>query len=89
MDFNSLVERKRERFAELEREIADPALFENRKRASEIMREHSAVKAMLAPVVVTLFAATLVGATQGGLVVKVLALVVAMPTLQLLVTRMV
>src|SRR3982074_2351181 len=48
MDFNSLVERKRERFAELEREIADPALFENRKRASELMREHSAVKQMLA-----------------------------------------
>ncbi|MEY2549983.1 MAG: peptide chain release factor 1, partial [Verrucomicrobiota bacterium] len=48
MDFNSLIERKRERFAELEREIADPALFENRKRASEIMREHSGVKQMLA-----------------------------------------
>src|SRR5213595_797549 len=48
MDFNSLIERKRERFAELEREIADPALFENRKRASEIMREHANVKALLA-----------------------------------------
>ena len=41
MDFETLIARKRERFAELEREIADPALFENRKRASEIMREHS------------------------------------------------
>jgi peptide chain release factor 1 len=48
MDFNSLVERKRERFTELERELADPALFENRKRASEIMREHSSVKQLLA-----------------------------------------
>src|SRR5213595_1136342 len=48
MDFNSLIERKRERFAELEREISDPALFENRKRASEIMREHSSIKQMLA-----------------------------------------
>src|SRR5207248_3409656 len=48
MDFNSLVERKRDRFAELEREIAAPALFENRKRASEIMREHSSVKQLLA-----------------------------------------
>src|SRR3954468_23408540 len=47
MDFNSLVERKRERFEQLEREIADPALFENRKRASDIMREHSSVKQML------------------------------------------
>jgi peptide chain release factor 1 len=43
-----MIERKRERFAELEREIADTALFENRKRAQEIMREHSAIKAMLA-----------------------------------------
>src|SRR3984893_8470881 len=48
MDFNSLVERKRERFEQLEREIAGPALFESRKRASEIMREHSSVKQLLA-----------------------------------------
>src|SRR5947207_6048380 len=48
MDFNSLIERKRERFEQLEREIADPALFENRKGASEIMREHSSVKQLLA-----------------------------------------
>jgi peptide chain release factor 1 len=48
MDFNSLIERKRERFEQLEREIADPALFENRKRASDIMREHSGVKQLLA-----------------------------------------
>ncbi|MGZ4983693.1 MAG: PCRF domain-containing protein, partial [Chthoniobacterales bacterium] len=48
MDLQTLIERKRGRFAELEREIADPALFENRKRASEIMREHSSVKQMLA-----------------------------------------
>ena len=48
MDFNSLIERKRERFEQLEREIAEPALFENRKRASDIMREHSSVKQLLA-----------------------------------------
>src|SRR5438874_11509194 len=48
MDFNSLIERKRERFEQLEREIADRRLFENRKRASEIMREHSGVKELLA-----------------------------------------
>jgi peptide chain release factor 1 len=48
MDFNSLIERKRERFDQLEREIADPALFENRKRASETMREHAGVKQLLA-----------------------------------------
>ena len=47
MDLQSLIERKRVRFEELEREIGDPALFENRKRASEMMREHSAVKQLL------------------------------------------
>ena len=48
MDFNSLIERKRERFEQLEREIADPRLFENRKRAGEIMREHAGIKELLA-----------------------------------------
>ena len=48
MDFNLLIERKRERFAELEREVADPRLFDNRKRASEIMREHASIKELLA-----------------------------------------
>src|SRR6266478_6488660 len=47
MDFNLLIERKRERFARLEREIADPALFENRKRAGEVMREHGSIKQLL------------------------------------------
>jgi peptide chain release factor 1 len=47
MDFNLLIERKRERFAKLEREIADPGLFENRKRAGEAMREHSSIKQLL------------------------------------------
>ncbi len=48
MDYTHLIARKRERFEQLEREIADPALFENRKRASEIMREHASVKQLLA-----------------------------------------
>jgi peptide chain release factor 1 len=47
MDLNSLIERKRERFAELEREVADPRLFDNRKRAGEIMREHASTKGLL------------------------------------------
>ena len=47
MDFTSLIDRKRERFAELEREIADPALFSNRKRAQELMRERSAIEQVL------------------------------------------
>jgi peptide chain release factor 1 len=48
MDFNLLIQRRRERFEQLEREIADPRLFDNRKRAGEIMREHSATKQLLA-----------------------------------------
>ena len=47
MDFDLLIERKRERFAELEREVADPRLFDNRKRAGEIMREHASIKGLL------------------------------------------
>lgn len=48
MDFNLLIQRKRERFEELERDIADPALFSNRKRAQDVMREHSGAKQLLA-----------------------------------------
>jgi len=44
MDLNSLIERRRERFEELAREIADPCLFDNRKRAEEMMREHAGLK---------------------------------------------
>src|SRR3984893_2095638 len=48
MDFEPLIQRKRERFEQLERESADPKLFDNRKRAQEIMREHANTKAVLA-----------------------------------------
>jgi peptide chain release factor 1 len=48
MDFDSLIQRKRERFHELERAIADPALFSNRQRAGEMMREHAGIKEVLA-----------------------------------------
>jgi len=48
MDFIPLIERKRGLFEQLEREIADPRLFDNRKRASEIMREHAGIKQLLA-----------------------------------------
>jgi len=47
MDLNSLIQLKRERFEQLEREIADPRLFDNRKRAEEIMREHASIKEVL------------------------------------------
>jgi peptide chain release factor 1 len=48
MDFNSLIQLKRERFDQLERDIADPALFSNRQRAEAIMREHASIKQLLA-----------------------------------------
>jgi peptide chain release factor 1 len=48
MDFSSLIQRKRERFAELNREIADPTLFSNRKRAQELMRERAGIEQLLA-----------------------------------------
>ena len=47
MDLNSLIQLKRERFEQLEGEIADPRLFDNRKRAEEIMREHANLKDLL------------------------------------------
>src|SRR6184192_1211278 len=48
MDLNSLIQLKRKRFEQLERDIAEPALFSNRQRASEIMREHANIKQLLA-----------------------------------------
>lgn len=47
MDIDSLIQLKRKRFEQLEREIADPALFANRQRASEVMREHANIKHVL------------------------------------------
>jgi peptide chain release factor 1 len=48
MNFNSLIDRKRERFEQLTRQIADPRLFDNRKRAEDTMREHASIKQLLA-----------------------------------------
>ncbi len=48
MNFDLLIERKHERFRQLESEMGDPHFFNDRKRASEIMREHSGVKRLLA-----------------------------------------
>jgi len=47
MDFAPLVEQKRRTIQELETEIATPSLFENPKRAREVMREHSQIKRLL------------------------------------------
>src|SRR5712675_2302974 len=48
MQFDSLIQLKRERFDQLERDIADPALFSNRDRAKAIMRDHASIKQLLA-----------------------------------------
>jgi peptide chain release factor 1 len=48
MDFEPLVERKRRRYEELEREIAAPGLFDNPARAREVLREHGATKDLIA-----------------------------------------
>jgi peptide chain release factor 1 len=47
MNFDSLIEHRRGRFAQLEAEVADPELFSNRNRAREIMREHANIKQLL------------------------------------------
>ena len=48
MELNSLIQLKRKRFEQLEHDIAGPALFSNRRRASEMMREHANIKQVLA-----------------------------------------
>jgi peptide chain release factor 1 len=47
MDFGPLIEQKRGRFHELEKQVASSSLFENPKRAREVLREHSALKSLL------------------------------------------
>jgi peptide chain release factor 1 len=47
MDFGPLIAQKRKRFQELEDQIASASLFENPKRAKEVMREHSHIKSLL------------------------------------------
>ncbi len=48
MDFAPLIARKRERFAELEAAITVPNLYDDPKRAQEILREHNRLKGTLA-----------------------------------------
>ncbi len=47
MDFAPLIDQKRGRFRELEEQIASASLFENPRRAREVLREHSALKSLL------------------------------------------
>jgi len=47
MDYASLIEKRRDRFKEVEVEITDPDLFSDQKRATETMREHGRLKNLL------------------------------------------
>ena len=47
MDYSSLIDKRRLRFAGLEEAIGDPNLFDNPKRATEILREHRNLKSTL------------------------------------------
>ena len=47
MNYESLIEKRRERFAEVETLISDPNLFSDQKKATETMREHGRLKQLL------------------------------------------
>lgn len=47
MDYAPLIEKRRQRLEELEQEIADPALFDDRARAESIMREHRRTQSLM------------------------------------------
>ena len=47
MDFEPLIERKRRRYEELEREISSPGLFDDAARAREVLREHGSTRELL------------------------------------------
>ena len=48
MDFAPLIQKKAERFRELEAQIGDGSVFGNPERARTVMREHSQLKGLLA-----------------------------------------
>lgn len=47
MDYSSLIARHRDRFSELEEAVGDPHLFDDAKRATDILREHRKLKQTL------------------------------------------
>lgn len=47
MDYSSLIEKRRARLRELEALIADPALFDDRARAEELMREYRRTRELM------------------------------------------
>ena len=47
MDYSALITKRRQRFEEIDDAIADPELFSNPKRATELLREHRRLKQTL------------------------------------------
>ncbi|MEI6081355.1 MAG: peptide chain release factor 1 [Verrucomicrobiota bacterium] len=47
MDFKPLIAKRRQRFEELEKEITDPSLFDDAKKAREVLKEHARVKELI------------------------------------------
>jgi peptide chain release factor 1 len=47
MDYSALIAKRRQRFEEIDDAIADPELFSNPKRATELLREHRRLKQTL------------------------------------------
>lgn len=47
MDYSALIAKRRQRFEEVDDAIADPDLFSNPKRATELLREHRRLKQTL------------------------------------------
>ncbi len=50
VDFSHLIHQRRERFKILEKEITDPNLFQDAKRARGILQEHARVKELLSTI---------------------------------------
>ena len=48
MDFAPLIARKRERLLEIEKAISEPNLYDNPKRAQELLRENTRLKQTVA-----------------------------------------
>lgn len=48
MDFSGLIEKKQRRFEELDREIGSGSLYDDAKRARDLLREHARLKELLA-----------------------------------------
>jgi len=47
LDFKPLIAKRRQRFEELEKEITDPSLFDDAKKAREVLKEHARVKELI------------------------------------------